>query len=201
MLRAGLTGGLATGKSFVGHALERHGCHLLQADAIGRAALEPDGAAYPAVVLAFGRAILDERGHIDRRRLAALAFTDPAQLERLNALVHPVVIAHEEQWFRDLEARDPRAIGVVEAAILIETGSYRRFSKLVLTVCHPEQQIERSMKRDALTREQVLRRLEHQMPLEEKRRFADYIIDTSGPKEDTLRQTARLYESLRSLEP
>lgn len=201
MLRVGLTGGLATGKSFVGRALESLGCHLLQADAIGRAALEPEGDAYPAVVEAFGPAILDAQGRIDRRKLAALVFSDPAQLERLNALVHPVVIAHEERWFRALESRDPRAIGVVEAAILIETGSYRRFSKLVLTVCQPEQQIERAMKRDALTREQVLRRLEHQMPLEEKRRYADYIIDTSGAKQDTLRQVARLYESLRSLEP
>jgi dephospho-CoA kinase len=201
MLRVGLTGGLATGKTFVGRALESHGCHLLQADATGRAALEPDGAAYPAVVEAFGTAILDEHSRIDRRRLAALVFSDPAQLERLNALIHPVVIAHEEQWFREIESLDPRAIGVVEAAILIETGSYRRFSKLVLTVCQSEQQIERSMKRDALTREQVLRRLENQMPLEEKRRYADYVIDTSGAKQDTLRQVARLYDSLRSLEP
>ena len=115
MLRVGLTGGLATGKTFVGRALESHGCHLLQANATGRAALEPDGAAYPAVAEAFGTAILDEHSRIDRRRLAALVFSDPAQLERLNALIHPVVIAHEEQWFREIESLDPRAIGVVEA--------------------------------------------------------------------------------------
>lgn len=201
MLRVGLTGGLATGKSFVGRALAGHGCHLLEADALGHAALEPAGGAYHAAVEVFGSGILDEQGRIDRRRLGAIVFADPAQLERLNALVHPVVIAHEERWFRELESRDPRAIGVVEAAILIETGSYRRFSKLVLTVCETEQQIERAMKRDGLTREHVLRRLEHQMPLAEKRRYADYVIDTSGPKQETLLQAARLYDALRSLEP
>lgn len=201
MLRVGLTGGLATGKSFVGRALAAHGCHLLEADALGHAALEPAGGAYAAAVAAFGPGIVDPQGRIDRRRLGAIVFADPAQLARLNAIIHPVVIAREEEWFREIEDRDPRGIGVVEAAILIETGSYRRFSKLVLTVCATEQQIERAMKRDGLSRREVLSRLEHQMPLEEKRRFADYVIDTSGPREETLRQVARLYQSLRSLEP
>lgn len=201
MLRVGLTGGLATGKTFVGRALANLGCHLLQADELGHAALEPGGGAYQGAIEAFGREILDDGGRIDRRRLGLRVFASPEDLARLNALVHPVVIAQQQTWFEELERRDPRAIGVVEAAILIETGSYRRFSKLILTVCEPDQQIERAMKRDGLSREEVLRRLDRQMPLDEKRRYADYVIDTSGDKAGTLDQVARLYASLRSHEP
>jgi dephospho-CoA kinase len=201
MLRVGLTGGLATGKTFVGRALADLGCHLLQADELGHAALDPEGGAYQGAIDAFGREILDSGGRIDRRRLGLRVFASPEDLARLNALVHPVVIAQQQTWFEELERRDPRAIGVVEAAILIETGSYRRFSKLILTVCEPDQQIERAMKRDGLSREEVLRRLDRQMPLAEKRRYADYVIDTSGDKADTLDQVARLYAMLRSYEP
>lgn len=201
MLRVGLTGGLATGKTFVGRALANLGCHLLQADELGHAALEPGGGAYQGAIEAFGREILDDGGRIDRRRLGVRVFASPEDLARLNALVHPVVIAQQQTWFEELERRDPRAIGVVEAAILIETGSYRRFSKLILTVCEPDQQIERAMKRDGLSREEVLRRLDRQMPLDEKRRYADYVIDTSGDKAGTLDQVARLYALLRSHEP
>ena len=199
MLRVGLTGGLATGKSFVGRCLVALGCHLLKADALGHEALEPDGGAYDAVVSAFGKSILDSDGRIDRRRLGAEVFADPGRLEQLNAIVHPVVIAREEEWMRQVAGVDPDAIAVVEAAILIETGSYRRFQKLVLTVCPVEQQIERAMKRDALSRDEVLRRLERQMSLDEKRKFADFVIDTSGEKATTVRQVEELHAVLRSI--
>lgn len=199
MLRVGLTGGLASGKSFVGEALAALGCHLLKADEMGHQVLEPGGAAYAGVVEAFGREILDEQGRIVRRSLGRLVFGHPERLELLNSLVHPAVIAREEEWMRGIEAADPAGIAVVEAAILIETGSHRRFQKLVLAVCEREQQIERAMKRDGLSREEVLHRLERQMPLEEKRNFADYVIDTSGAKAATLDQVRRLYEELRRL--
>lgn len=199
MLRVGLTGGLASGKSFVGEALAALGCHLLKADELGHDVLQPGGAAYQGAVDAFGREILDEQGFIVRRRLGSLVFGHPDKLALLNALVHPAVIAREEQWMREIEAADPAGIGVVEAAILVETGSHLRFQKLVVAVCAPEQQIERAMKRDSLSREEVLHRLERQMPLEEKRKYADYVIDTSGPKAETLTQVRRLYEQLRRL--
>ncbi len=199
MLRVGLTGGLASGKSFVGEALAGLGCRLLKADELGHAVLEPGGSAYEGAVRAFGPEILDEQGFIVRRRLGGLVFGDPEKLATLNALVHPAVIAREEEWMREAEAADPAGIAVVEAAILVETGSHRRFQKLVLAVCTPEQQIERAMKRDGLSREEVLHRLERQMPLEEKRNYADYVIDTSGPKAATLEQVRRLYDELRRL--
>lgn len=197
MLRVGLTGGLASGKSFVGEALVALGCHLLKADELGHEVLQPGGAAYAQAVEAFGAEILDEQGFIVRRRLGSLVFGDPERLALLNSLVHPAVIAREEEWMREVEAADPSGIAVVEAAILVETGSHRRFQKLVLAICTPEQQIERAMKRDGLSREDVLHRLERQMPLEEKRNFADYVIDTSGAKAATLEQVRRLYEELR----
>lgn len=199
MLRVGLTGGLASGKSFVGEALAALGCHLLKADELGHRLLMPGTEVYRRVVDEFGPSILDAEGRIQRRALASVVFADPEKLARLNAIVHPAVIEEEERWMAGVEAADPHGIAVVEAAILIETGSYRRFDRIVLALCSREQQIERAMKRDGLSREEALQRLERQMPLEEKKKFADFIIDTSGEKEQTLAQVRRLYEELRRL--
>lgn len=199
MLRVGLTGGLATGKTFVGRALEELGCRLLSADELGHQALAPGQPAYLEAVDRFGAEILDGDGKIARRKLGAVVFSDPEKLAMLNSIVHPAVIAAEEQWMKTVEAVDAGSIAVVEAAILIETGSYLRFEKLILTVCSDEQQIARAIKRDGLTRDEVLDRLRRQMPLEEKRRYADYVIDTSGEKEATLAQVRRLFGELRSL--
>jgi dephospho-CoA kinase len=199
MLRVGLTGGLATGKTFVGRELADLGCHLLQADELGHQVLSPGGEAFQSVVSEFGSDILDEDGSINRRRLGALVFDRPDRLLALNQLVHPFVVAKEEEWFDRLEALDAHAIGVVEAAILIETGSYKRFQKLVLTVCDEQVQIARAIKRDALSREEVEARIRRQMPLSAKRKFADFIIDTSGTKEETAGKTRALLEELRRL--
>lgn len=200
MLRVGLTGGFASGKSFVGQALADLGCFVIKADELGHQAIEPAGEAFEPVVKEFGAGILDAQGKIDRRRLGRDVFADPGRLAKLNALVHPVVIRREEEMIAAYAEREPKGIAVVEAAILIEAGSYKRFDRIVLAVCTPGQQIERAMHRDGLTREEVLARLARQMPLEEKRKFADYVVDTSGPKDETLRQVRRVYESLRSIE-
>ena len=199
MLRVGLTGGLASGKSFVGEALERLGCHLIQADQLGHEVLLPGGEAYEPVVREFGRGILNEDGTIDRKRLAAEVFDRPERLGLLNSLVHPPVVRREEEWIAKAESADPCGIVVVEAAILVETGSYKRFDRLIVVVCGEEQQLERAMKRDGARRDEVLARLSRQMPLKEKRMYADYVIDTSGSKEETLRQTREVYESLRRI--
>jgi dephospho-CoA kinase len=199
MLRVGLTGGFATGKSFVGEAFKELGCHLIKADELGHQVLEPGGEAYDAVVREFGAGILVPGGAIDRRKLAAMVFDKPDRLAALNRLVHPSVIRREEELIEQFAGRDPHGIVIVEAAILIETGSYKRFDRLVLAVCSREQQIERAMRRDELTYSEVLARLDRQMPLQEKRKLADYIIDTSGPKDETRRQARVIYESLRSI--
>lgn len=199
MLRVGLTGGLASGKSFVGRSLADLGCYLIRADELGHQVLEPGGEAYDAVVREFGTGILNPDRTIDRRRLGALVFHDPVRLAQLNALVHPPVRARTRRLLEEYEAGHPDGIAVVEAAIMIETGSYRDYARLILAVCGKEQQIERAMARDGLTREQVLDRLSRQMPLDEKIQYADYVIDTSGARENTLAQTRAVYESLLGL--
>jgi dephospho-CoA kinase len=200
MLRVGLTGGLASGKSFVGRTLQEFGCHLIQADELGHAVLAGGGEAYDGVVAEFGREILDEGGAIDRRKLASVVFGNPERLALLNSLVHPAVIRREEQLIEEAARSDPQGIAVVEAAILIETGSFRRFNRLILVVCTEEQQIQRAMSRDHCTREEAEARLRRQMPLAEKRKYADFVIDTSGTKENTVHQTHEVYQALRSIQ-
>jgi dephospho-CoA kinase len=200
MLRVGLTGGIASGKSFVGEALAGYGCLLIQADQIGHEVLALGGEAYADVVREFGREILAADGSIDRSLLATLAFADADKLARLNALVHPAVIRREEALTAEFFARQPHGIAVVEAAILIETGSYRRFNKLILVVCAQELQIERALRRAGAVEADIRARITRQMPLEEKRKYADFVIDASGAKEDTLRQTRTIYEELRRIE-
>jgi dephospho-CoA kinase len=200
MLKVGLTGGLATGKTFVGQALADLGCHLIKADELGHEVLRPGGEAYGPVVREFGEAVMNPDGTIDRRRLAAEVFDKPKKLALLNNLVHPLVIRREEELTAQVALRDPGAIVVFEAAILIETGSYTRFDKLILVVCSEVQQLERAMERDGADREEVLARIRRQMPLDEKREFVDYVIDTSSSQEETLRQTREVYNLLRSIQ-
>ncbi|HEY1338107.1 MAG TPA: dephospho-CoA kinase [Bryobacteraceae bacterium] len=200
MLRVGLTGGLACGKTFVGEALASYGCLLIQADELGHEVLEPGGAAYDDVVREFGPGIRTANGRIDRHKLAAEVFGHPNRLARLNALVHPPVVRREEELIAGFAAREPHGIAVVEAAILIETGSYKRFDKMILVTCAVVQQVERAMRREGAVVADVHARLSRQMPLAEKRKYADFVIDTSGKKEDTLRQTRAVYEALRSIE-
>jgi len=198
MLKVGLTGGLASGKSFVGQAFATLGCYLIQADEIGREVMQPGGEAFDSVLREFGPVILASDGSIDRRCLASMVFKDSERLAALNRLVHPPVIRRQDRMMEEIAARDPGAIVVAEAAVMIEAGTYKRLDKVVLAICSEEQQVDRAMRRSGLSREEALARIRHQMPLEEKRRFADYVIDTSGTEEETLRQVREVYNLLRS---
>lgn len=200
MLRIGLTGGLASGKSFVGRALGEMGCLLIEADLLGHQVMAKGAEAYDAIVAEFGAEILDAGGAIDRRRLGKLVFGNPELLDKLNAIVHPRVRARSRRLAEAYATREPDGICVYEAAIIVETGSFRDYDRLIVAACTEEQQVERAMLRDHLTREEVLDRLRRQMPLEEKVKYADYVIDTSGTKEHTLEQTRTVYASLRSLQ-
>ena len=205
MLHVGLTGGLASGKSLVGRSLADLGCFLIQADELGHQVIDQGGETYEAVVATFGKEILDPDGTINRRRLAAIVFADhpdaPKQLAKLNALIHPHVKMREQSLRDAFAEQHPDGIAVTEAAILVETGSYKDYDRLIVAVCHPEQQIARAMERDGLSREEVLNRLRRQMPLEDKVKYADFVIDTSGSKENTVVQTRAVYEALRRLNP
>ena len=200
MLRIGLTGGLASGKSFVGAALGGMGCLIIHADQLGHQVMAKNAEAYEPIVKLFGAEILDEEGEIDRRKLGARVFANPEELSRLNAIVHPAVRARARRQTEEFASREPDGICIYEAAIIIETGSFREYDRLIVVSCTREQQIERAISRDHLTREEVLNRLSRQMPLEEKVKHADYVIDTSGTKEHTLEQTRSVYASLRSIE-
>ena len=159
MLKVGLTGGLACGKSFVGELLRGYGCLLIQADELGHAVLAPGGEAYDEVVREFGREILDADGRIERRALAARVFEEPARLARLNELVHPPVFRREDQLMAEFAEHEPQGIAVVEAAILIETGSYRQFDRIVLVTCREEQQVERALRREGASESDVRARM------------------------------------------
>jgi dephospho-CoA kinase len=198
MLKVGLTGGLASGKTFVAGQLAELGCHVIQADRLGHEVLRRGGEAYDGVIREFGRAILAPDGEIDRKALGKLVFADPARLEVLNSLVHPAVFRRQQEFFDQVERQDSRAIAVVEAAIMIESGSYKRYDRLIVAFCPPEMQLRRFMERDRASEEEAKRRLERQLPLEEKRKFADYLIDTSGAKEETARQVREVYRQLRA---
>ena len=196
MLKVGLTGGYATGKSFVAHELQRLGCHVIYADELGHKVLLPGGEAYEPVIAEFGPAVLDSEGRINRKKLAALVFEDTARLANLTGIVHPAVFRVEEKLLSEIAAVDPRGIAVLEAAILIEAKRSHTFDRIILTTCDEEVQIARGMKRDNATRDQVLARLANQMPLSEKEKYADYVVDTSGTKSETIRQVEEIHRDL-----
>jgi dephospho-CoA kinase len=207
MLRVGLTGGIATGKSTVAAILCELGCHLLEADKIAHRFIEPGGAAYDDVVREFGRGILMPDGRVDRAKLGAIVFADPLRLARLNAIVHPHVLAEQDRELTAIERAEPHAIAIVEAALLIEAGYTDRLDCLVVTWCTPEQQLARLTRQDpglgagrGLTIEQARQRIAAQMPLEEKRRMADVVVDCSGSLDHTREQTMALFAKLKGME-
>ena len=199
MLRVGLTGGLASGKSFVGRALADLGCYLIEADKLGHEVMLPGAEAYDAIVREFGREILDSDGRISRRKLSDIVWNDPERLEKLSSFVHPPVQAREEKRMAEIARADPKAIAVVEAAILVETGRYKSFDRLIVVTCSLERQMERALERGSYSKEEILARLARQLPLEEKLRVADYVIDTSGEKEATLEQVRKVYGALQKV--
>lgn len=196
MIQVALTGGLATGKGFVGRVFEELGCHRLEADRLGHEVLARGGEAFEDVIAAFGSGLLDAMGEIDRKRLAAIVFPDPARLEALNAIVHPAVERLRQERVRAIAAGHPDAIIICEAAIYIETGAWKRFDHVVLTVCGRELQITRAMARSGWSRAEVETRLAHQWDDETKRKYAGFVIDTSGTYEDSRRQTVEVYNRL-----
>lgn len=199
MLKVGLTGGIASGKSTVAKMFAARGCLLLPADQIARELMAPGQPAYEEIVRAFGEEVVGGDGALDRQRLAALVFADRARLQQLNRIVHPRVIAQIEQELAPLAQANPKAIVLVEAALLVEAGYYRQLDRLIVTWCQPEQQVERLMKQGGLSRAQAEQRLAAQLPQEEKRRHAHYEIDCSGSLPATEEQVEKVYQELRRL--
>jgi len=196
MLRVGLTGSIGVGKSFVASVFEELGAHVLDADQTAREVVMPGRPGLKAITDAFGEEILNADGTLNRKQLGALVFADEAKRQQLNALLHPFIIARQDEILKEWEAKDPDGIGIVDAALMIESGGYRRFDKLIVVHCRPEVQLERLMLRDKLSLDEAQRRIDAQMPQEEKQKFADYLIDTSDGFDLTREQTIKVYKAL-----
>lgn len=199
MLRVGLTGSIAVGKSYVASVFAELGCHVLDADHTAREVVLPSSQGLAAVVKAFGEEVLNADGTLNRQQLGALVFGDEQKRQQLNHLLHPFIIARQDEILASWEAEDPDGIGIVDAALMIESGGYKRFDKLIVVHCRPEVQLERLMLRNGLTREEAQRRIDSQMPQEEKQNFADYLIDTSDGYELARARTLEVYNQLRQL--
>jgi dephospho-CoA kinase len=196
MLRVGLTGSIGVGKSFVAGVLAELGCHVLDADLTAREVVEPNSVALKKLVAEYGPEVLQPDGALDRARLGALVFGDAQRRSTLNSILHPYIIARQDELLREWEAVDPEGIAIVDAALMIESGGYKRFDKLIVVHCRPEIQLQRLMLRNALSREEAEKRISAQMSQDEKKKFADYLIDTSEGFADTRRQTDKVYAAL-----
>jgi dephospho-CoA kinase len=208
LLKVGLTGGIASGKSAVGKMFAKLGAQVIQSDAMAHGLMQRGQPVYAEVVRHFGREILNADGSINRPRLAEVAFGSSAgtssgeapRFKELNEIVHPAVIEHENQWMAEIGRRDPNAIAMVEAALILEASAAGRFDKLVVVTCHPEQRVLRFARRLGISedaaRAEVTRRMAAQIPDEEKVKAADFVIDNSGTLDATEKQVRHVFEAL-----
>jgi dephospho-CoA kinase len=206
LLKVGLTGGIASGKSVVGEMFVALGVHLIQADAIAHDLMQPGEVVYQEVVRHFGEGILSSDGSVNRARLAEAAFGVPganksSRIQELNRIVHPAVIRRQEEWMEEVGRRDSRTIAMVEAALILEAGAVKRFDRLVVVTCRPEQRIQRWATRvgvdEETARQEVTRRMAAQFPDEDKIKAADYVIDNSGSLDETQRRVREVYGELK----
>lgn len=197
MLTVGLTGSIATGKSFVTEYLRELGAEVIDADQASRKVVEKGTPGLASVVEEFGTEVLAADGTLDRKKLGAIVFADEKKRLKLNSIIHPLVIELQDEWLRSVEKKNKDAIAVVDAALMIESGGYKRFDKLIVVYCEPAIQLARLTARDNLSQNEAKRRIDAQMPQDEKRKFANYVVDTSNGFEDTKRQTREIFASLK----
>ncbi len=196
MLKVGLTGSIAVGKSFVCRCFADFGIHVLDADLTAREVVAPGTSGLSEIVRSFGRSVLAGDGSLDRKKLASIVFSDPGLRELLNSIVHPLVIARQNDWLEELRSADPNGVAIIDAALMIESGGYKRFNKLIVVWCEPEIQLHRLMERDGLTKDEAELRIAAQMSQETKKSFADILIDTSAGFEKTRDRVADVADEL-----
>lgn len=199
MLKVGLTGSIAVGKSYVCEVLRELGCAVLDADRTARDVVKPQTKGLQSIIEHFGTEILQADGQLDRQKLGGIVFADEGKRQLLNSIVHPLVIQAQDEWLIERKLENPSGIAVIDAALMIESGSFRRFDKIVVVWCDAEIQIERLMLRNNLARGEAIQRIQAQMPQDEKKTYADFLIDSSKGFEDTRRQTAEIYGQLKLL--
>jgi len=207
MLKVGLTGGIASGKSVVGEMFVGLGARLVQADRIAHSLMQPGEAVYNEVVKHFGREILNPYMSINRSKLAEAAFgaggenASASRIQELNRIVHPVVIRSQNAWMKEMGRQDPHAIAIVEAALILEARAKDHFDKIIVVTCDADQRAARFAERQKIdlesARKEVTRRMAAQLPDEEKIKAADFVIDNSGDLEQTREQVLRVWEKLR----
>ncbi len=196
MLLVSLTGGIATGKSVVAGVFQNLGCYIHHADEVAHRLMEPGTPAWKKIVDHFGEEILNRDGSINRPKLGAIVFSNQEERGFLNSLIHPLVMKKKKDVIRRLREEGQYKIFISEAALTLEAGFVAFFDKVVVVFCQPEIQIRRLMERDSISRKQALRRIHAQMTPEEKTKYADYIIDSSGTLEETVEQTERIFRNL-----
>lgn len=210
MLKVGLTGGIASGKSVVGKMFVALGAYLVEADRIAHSLMRPGEPVYNEVVRHFGGGVLNPDLSVNRAKLAELAFGPPnapedaraSRIEELNHIVHPAVIRSQDEWMEQMGIQDRNAVAIVEAALILEAGAGDRFDRLMVVTCKTEQRAARFAARqkiglDAASQE-VARRMAAQLPDEEKIKAADYVIDNSGLLEATREQVLQVWEKLHA---
>lgn len=200
MLRVGLTGGIAVGKSAVAGWLAEAGACVVDADHLVHALTSAGGEAVEAVVARFGPTVADGSGGIDRRALGEIVFADDGARRDLEAILHPLVRREADRRFDRARTEQGCRIAVFDAALLVETGSWRDFDRLVVVHCSPQAQMERLVRRDGITRDQARARIDAQSPAERKLEVADYVVDTNGTRAESREQTLRIYRELDRIE-
>ena len=199
MLIVWLTGGMCTGKSTVASMFQELGCLIIDADQVARKLVEPEAPAWRRIVKVFGKDILNKDKTLDRKKLAGIIFEDTAKRKLLNSILHPLIIREEERIVKEAASKGDHKIAIVSAALMIEAGTYKRFQKIIVVWCTKEIQVERIMKRENVTRKEALQRWSAQLSSQEKKRYAHYLINTSGPFTETRKQVVQIYEKLRRL--
>jgi dephospho-CoA kinase len=200
MLKVGLTGGIGAGKTTVGKMFVELGCHVIDSDSITRELFKPGQKVRALVAAAFGPAVVAPDGSIDRKALGELVFNDDGLRQKLNGIVHPAIIQRQKKFMEVASSIDPDGIALVDAALMIEAGTYKNYDKLVVVMVTPEIQRKRLRDRSGLTDEQIEARIAAQLPMTEKAKFADYIVENSGTVDETRRQVEEIYYQLRGLE-
>jgi dephospho-CoA kinase len=195
ILRAGLTGGIASGKSTIRELFAELGCFTIDADKLVADLYRPGAAGHAALVRTYGDDVALPSGEIDRVKLSAIAFASPENARQLNALIHPIVLDEAERRMRELERTGRDAIAIVEATLLVEAGAVPRYDKVIVVDVDPQTQIARAIGR-GMAREEVARRIANQMPREERLRHADYVIDNSGDLDAAREKVRTVYAAI-----
>ena len=193
MLRVGLTGGIASGKSVVSKMLHDLGAYVIDADKISRVVMRPETECWKKIVAAFGKGILQSDSSIDRKKLASIVYDNPEKRETLNHIVHPAIKQEIEDKLEMISSDSPSAIVIIEAALLVETRAYKEYDKLIVVYAPVELQIERMIKRDGISREEARKRIDAQWPINKKIEVADYPIRNAGSLDTLYRETTKVF--------